>query len=100
MNWVKSRLKDRDVKKRQKACVCSIVFCDLVGLPVLVNMNKSFAAVCGGKYRHNSVENDYCGGKPGFVVSPGLVTSLGLWLRVRVSVSISGGGGKPSLPPQ
>jgi len=24
---------------------------------------------CGGKYRHNSIKNDYCGGKPGFVVS-------------------------------
>jgi len=30
----------------------------------------------------------------------GLVTSLGLWLRVRVSVSISGGGDKTGLPPQ
>jgi len=50
----------------------------------------------GGKYRHISVENDYCGGKLGFVVSPlglvgsvglglGLVTSLGLWLRFRVT---------------
>jgi len=30
----------------------------------------------------------------------GLVTSLGLWLTVGVSVSISGGGNKPGLPPQ
>jgi len=54
------------------------------------------------KYRRNSIENDYCSGKIGFiVVSPlglvgsvglrlGLVTSSGLWLRVRVSVNISG----------
>jgi len=63
---------------------------------------------CGGKYRHNSIENDYCGGKLEFVVSQlglvglelGLVTSLGLGLRVRVSVSIRGGGDKPGLPPQ
>jgi len=74
-------------------------------------MNKSFAAVGLYKYRHNSIENDYCGSKLGFVVSRlglvgsvglglGLVTSLGLGLRFRVSVSISGGGDKPGLPPQ
>jgi len=66
---------------------------------------------CGGKYRHNSIENDYCGGKLGFVVSQlglvgsvglglGLVTSLRLGLKVRVSVSISSGGDKPGLLPQ
>ena len=52
---------------------------------------------CGSKYRQNSMENDYCGGKLGFVMSRlglvgsvglglGLVTSLGLGLRVKVSV--------------
>ena len=56
-----------------------------------------------GKYRNNSIKNDYCGGKLGFVMSRlglvglhlGLVMSLGLgW---RVSVSISGSGDKPGL---
>jgi len=74
----------------------------------LTRMNKSFAAV---NNRHNSIENNYCGGKLGFVVSRlglvgsvrlglGLVTSLGLGLRVKVSVSISDSGDKPGLPLQ
>jgi len=63
---------------------------------VTVSLKIKNIIFCGGKYRHNSVENDYCGGNLiGFVVSAlGLVgsvglPSLGLWLRVRVSVSIS-----------
>jgi len=37
--------------------------------------NKS----CGGNYCHNSIENDYCDDKFGFVVSQlGLVGSVGL----------------------
>ena len=60
---------------------------------------------CGNKYRHNSMENNYCGGKLGFVVSRlglvgsvglglALVTSLDLGLRFRVSVIISSVGDK------
>jgi len=56
---------------------------------------------CGSKYCHNSIKNDYCSGKLGLVVSRlglvgsvelglSLVTSLGVWLIVRVSESISG----------
>ena len=29
---------------------------------------------CGGKYRHNSTENDYCGGKPGLSPTPLMLT--------------------------
>jgi len=29
---------------------------------------------CGGKYRRNSIENDYCGGKPGFSPLPLILT--------------------------
>jgi len=36
--------------------------------------NKSFAVVKPGKYRHNSIKNDYSGGKLRFMVS-----QLGLW---------------------
>jgi len=64
-----------------------------------------------GKYRRNSIDNDYCSSKQGFVVGRlrlvgsvglglGLVRSLGLRLRVRVSASIIGSGEKPGLPPQ
>jgi len=36
--------------------------------------------ICSGKCRHNSIENDYCGGKPGLSPSP-LILTLTLTLN-------------------
>jgi len=71
--------------------------------PLMVRMSAFYTSP------HNSIENDYCSGKQGFVVGQlGLVESVGLGLvrslrsglRVMVSVSVSGSGDKPGLPPE
>jgi len=41
------------------------------------NSARDARCFCGGKCRHNSVENDYCGGKPGLSL-PSLILTLSL----------------------
>ena len=43
---------------------------------------------CGGKWRHNSIENGYCGSKPGLSLLP-LILTLTLTLRTLLSLTLT-----------
>jgi len=108
MTWLRRLLKVTRCDKKRNETVRGILHQELTLIDRIGETRDYFD---GCKYRQSIIENDYCGGKLGLVVGQlglvesvglglGFVRSLGLVLRVGVSVDISGSGDKPGLPPQ